>query len=411
MEHEFFGSDDDELVLTTTGSSTPTFQSPSGITTNMAPTSPTTTSPTTPIPPTSTCTTLSLLLRRCPDPRQCSNPSARAPSTRPERLSTPRPSRRHAAGPAATQAQVIDDWVPSLRAAPLPVDAHAPPPIAVERNPVIVPDVEPAHARISSPRTSAHTAPLVSPARLEEAQVRLPGGVGDVKYYDLAVERLVLDFPYVPKQWVRRTLAAQGGLYAPAYILLHQTEHEPDHVRGYSKKKTPTARGKGREVNYDDLELELAKEIKFIQEWRDAANPGQAAARTQEEEEPGSEELAVDQGSVECGCCFGEYKFTPLQCPDAHLFCIACVRAYAGTKLEEGTPDIKCPSTSDPPCGSIFDQRVLRKALSEKAKELYYWVKTRRELEAAGLDNLEECPFLDNADEKLFRCAREGWSA
>ncbi|EJD49505.1 hypothetical protein AURDEDRAFT_33559, partial [Auricularia subglabra TFB-10046 SS5] len=126
------------------------------------------------------------------------------------------------------------------------------------------------------------------------------------------------------------------------------------------------------------------------------------------------EELAADAGGVECGCCFGEYKFdTLLQCPDAHLFCIACVRAYAGTKLAEGTPDIKCPSASDPPCAMIFDERVLRKALNDKAMELYYRVKTRRELEAAGLDNLEECPFceyacvVDNADEKLFRCARE----
>lgn len=42
--------------------------------------------------------------------------------------------------------------------------------------------------------------------------------------------------------------------------------------------------------------------------------------------------------------------------------------------------------------------------------ELWERVKQRKEVEAAGLEGLEECPFcewgcvIENAEEKLFRC-------
>lgn len=48
-----------------------------------------------------------------------------------------------------------------------------------------------------------------------------------------------------------------------------------------------------------------------------------------------------------------------------------------------------------------------------KLLELYERVSQRKELEAAGLENLEECPFceyqvvIENEHEKLFRCERE----
>ena len=64
-------------------------------------------------------------------------------------------------------------------------------------------------------------------------------------------------------------------------------------------------------------------------------------------------------------------------------------------------------------CKLAFAEAELRRILSAKLIELYERVKQMKEIEAAGLDGLEECPFCDykvvieNPDEKLFHCQRE----
>ncbi|KAH7107635.1 hypothetical protein BKA62DRAFT_610679, partial [Auriculariales sp. MPI-PUGE-AT-0066] len=119
-------------------------------------------------------------------------------------------------------------------------------------------------------------------------------------------------------------------------------------------------------------------------------------------------------GGVECGCCFSSFVFdTLVQCPDAHLFCIACVRFYVEQKLGDGLATFKCMSSSEPACEASFSEAVLSRIIKSKTMELYHRVCARRDLQAAGLDGLEECPFCDyacvveNAEEKLFRCQRE----
>ena len=99
------------------------------------------------------------------------------------------------------------------------------------------------------------------------------------------------------------------------------------------------------------------------------------------------------------------------QCPDAHLFCTDCVISYASTLLGEHNPAIECMDQSG--CKLLFTPSELRRILTPKLLDLYERVSQRKELEAAGLDNLEECPFceyqvvIENEEEKLFRCERE----
>lgn len=99
------------------------------------------------------------------------------------------------------------------------------------------------------------------------------------------------------------------------------------------------------------------------------------------------------------------------QCPDAHLFCVDCVTSYASTLLGEHNPAITCMDQSG--CKLLFAPSELRRVLTPKLLELYERVSQRKELEAAGLENLEECPFceyqvvIENEQEKLFRCERE----
>jgi len=66
-------------------------------------------------------------------------------------------------------------------------------------------------------------------------------------------------------------------------------------------------------------------------------------------------------------------------------------------------------------CVLLFPDSELRRILSPKLLELYERVRQRRDIEAAGLDGLEECPFcefqvvmdVDAEVDKLFRCLNE----
>ena len=97
-----------------------------------------------------------------------------------------------------------------------------------------------------------------------------------------------------------------------------------------------------------------------------------------------------------------------IQCPEAHLFCRDCMCHYAETKLGEHDIKINCMDQSG--CKAPFPESELRRFLSDKLLALYDRVKQNKEIEAAGLENLEECPYcdykvvIDNPDEKLFRC-------
>lgn len=98
------------------------------------------------------------------------------------------------------------------------------------------------------------------------------------------------------------------------------------------------------------------------------------------------------------------------QCPDAHLFCTTCVISYASTLLGEQNHQIACMDQSG--CKLLFSPIELRRFLPPKLLELYERICQRKELEAAGLEGLEECPFceyqvvIENEHEKLFRCER-----
>jgi TRIAD3 protein (E3 ubiquitin-protein ligase RNF216) len=82
--------------------------------------------------------------------------------------------------------------------------------------------------------------------------------------------------------------------------------------------------------------------------------------------------------------------------------------SYASNLLGEHNPNIVCMDQSG--CKLLFPQSELERFLAPKLLELYHRVRQRKDIEAAGLENLEECPFCDykcvieNEMEKLFRC-------
>ncbi|KAL1746733.1 hypothetical protein HDZ31DRAFT_33489, partial [Schizophyllum fasciatum] len=215
-------------------------------------------------------------------------------------------------------------------------------------------------------------------------------------------EYLQRDFPYIPVGYIRSRFHRCHFLYAPAYLAL--AEESKGQKLPYKQKSVPYRVGKGKMADRTDDDLE--KEREFVlqkkreeEEQRDAALAEQMIEKEYEESGEG----------IECGCCFTSYPFFKMiQCTDAHLFCKDCMLSYAETKL--GSHDIKITCMDQSGCKELFPESELRRLLPAKLMALYDRVKQRKEIEQAGLDGLEECPFceykcvIENPDEKLFRC-------
>ncbi|KAG7447786.1 uncharacterized protein BT62DRAFT_930827 [Guyanagaster necrorhizus] len=220
---------------------------------------------------------------------------------------------------------------------------------------------------------------------------------GGPDYADLAIEQLTLDFPSMPKPFLRKLFREKGSFYAPTYLHIVR-EKKRGAKLDYIPKKTLTRRGKGKERAEVDAEFEREKA------WLDGHD--------EEGKTVFPEEEAPEGEGFECGCCFSEYPFNKMvQCPEAHLFCSDCLTAYTSTQLGAYDVNILCMDQSG--CKRPFPESELRRFLSPKLMELYERVKQRKEIEAAGLDGLEECPFcefkcvIENPDERLFRCGNE----
>ncbi|KAH7929949.1 hypothetical protein BV22DRAFT_1028918 [Leucogyrophana mollusca] len=224
---------------------------------------------------------------------------------------------------------------------------------------------------------------------------------GGPHYTDMALEQLLADFPYIPKPHVRTRLLGNNGFYAPAYF--HLVEDQKKVPLPYKTKTAPSrTTGKGKAKH--DPEFESEREWLVLKLQEDAA-PNDAVLAEQMNEQ----EYKDTGDGIECGCCFSSYPFDKMiQCPEAHLFCNTCMMSYASNLLGEHNPNIVCMDQSG--CKLSFPESELERFLSPKLLELYHRVKQRKEIEAAGLENLEECPFceykcvIENEMEKLFRC-------
>ncbi|KAL1735070.1 hypothetical protein EV714DRAFT_201568 [Schizophyllum commune] len=216
------------------------------------------------------------------------------------------------------------------------------------------------------------------------------------------MEHLQQDFPYVPKPHIRSWFNRCHFLYAPAYLALAEEAKQPNPP--YTRKSNPYRPGKGKTPERFDADFE--QERAFILRIRREEQQKRDAELAEELIEKQAEESGE---VIECGCCFTSYPFFKMiQCPDAHLFCKECMLSYAETKL--GSHDVKISCMDQSGCKELFPESELRRFLPEKLMTLYDRVKQRKEIEQAGLDGLEECPFcdykvvIDNPDEKLFRC-------
>ncbi|KAI0048273.1 hypothetical protein FA95DRAFT_1558166 [Auriscalpium vulgare] len=227
-------------------------------------------------------------------------------------------------------------------------------------------------------------------------------------YRDVAIDQLRLDFPLIQRDHISETLAMHEGFYAPTHLFLMKEDTAVESTT--QLQSTAKRKGKGKakpELQDDEFDREREWLLEKLRE--DTTERDQKLA-----EEINEQEYEDTGDGIECGCCFATYAFDKMiQCPEAHLFCGSCVTTYASTRLGEQKPDLPCMDASG--CKLNFPDSELRRILPVKLLGLYERVRQRRDLEAAALEGLEECPFceyrvvmdVDIEVDKLFRCQNE----
>uniref|UniRef100_A0A1Y1LPB4 RING-type domain-containing protein n=1 Tax=Photinus pyralis TaxID=7054 RepID=A0A1Y1LPB4_PHOPY len=108
-----------------------------------------------------------------------------------------------------------------------------------------------------------------------------------------------------------------------------------------------------------------------------------------------------------CACCYDdEIMFKDItSCEAGCIFCKDCVRKGAEVAFGDGKLDFPCLGD----CESHFSLQVLQAVLTPKMFSVVALKKQVEEVKAAGIDDLETCPFCDFVtiparDDKLFRC-------
>ncbi|KXN82310.1 hypothetical protein AN958_02742, partial [Leucoagaricus sp. SymC.cos] len=242
---------------------------------------------------------------------------------------------------------------------------------------------------------------------------------GGVNYHDLALNQLQQDYPLLPKTYLRDKLLYHKGFYAPTffYLRLLITRIKSGEIlhqdMPYVPRKTlyrPSAKGKAKILEDAEFDRELAWVRRKVEGEEEGRGDNTSAKGDEEQMESAGED---EENGLECGCCFSKFRFEKLiQCPNAHLFCLSCLRSYASTLLGSHNTHISCISQCDPPCTRTFPPSSLHRVLPRKTYVLYERLLQQQEIAAANLEGLEECPFcewkciidVEWEEEKLFRC-------
>ncbi|KAI5478758.1 hypothetical protein MNV49_004584 [Pseudohyphozyma bogoriensis] len=233
------------------------------------------------------------------------------------------------------------------------------------------------------------------------------------EYRTHALEQLFKDYDQIGKGQIRIQFEASGHLYAHAALALDDLLEQSDDERGWAllKGRRPLPKGKGKAFRGI---WELDKEKTWLRKKRAKAEEEKARAEKERLEE---EELdKAEQGMlVECGCCFGEFRFALLiQCSDAHLFCKECCTTNADVQIGMSKGKLSCMADD---CEAPFPESEAIRFLTSKALATLAKLRQAEEIAEAALVGLESCPFcpfacvIENPEEKLLRCERPGCEA
>ncbi|OJD38700.1 ring finger protein [Diplodia corticola] len=234
-------------------------------------------------------------------------------------------------------------------------------------------------------------------------------------YHAAAVNALQNQYREIPVAFIQHVLKQQGTFYK-AFLCLEEAD------RTYSATATsgrPFRKVRIREpkpLNTDPI-VDQAMET-VLQELRaakkkldqDAAKRQQKAQKLLDEERNAAQARSTGDES-ECIACFDKGPTNRMMFCDGaeiHYLCQDCARNCINAELDAGRCRPKCCA---PHCGAGFSRSQLMAFLDPKVFDRLERLQQQDDLRAAGLENLEACPFCDFQAEcdpvevdREFRC-------
>ncbi|KAK9422820.1 hypothetical protein SUNI508_00683 [Seiridium unicorne] len=240
------------------------------------------------------------------------------------------------------------------------------------------------------------------------------------EYKDMATLLISQDFPLAPKTTIRNKLLLNNGssLYR-TYVAMDSASRDWDKVHPmWLEKKTVTkvlqqySAAKIHDLDRSKLSADQCAALNEFIAAR-AVKAGRDAKEVAATAERANVERARKNGEMtECGCCFDEFPLNRMvHCEGAtvHWFCRPCMTQQAETKIGYSKCDIACLSMEG--CSAGFSASQKDTFLDRKLRIALNRIEAQAALQAAGIENLETCPFCPMAMEyppveenKEFRC-------
>ncbi|XP_025831279.1 uncharacterized protein LOC108735577 isoform X2 [Agrilus planipennis] len=150
--------------------------------------------------------------------------------------------------------------------------------------------------------------------------------------------------------------------------------------------------------------IPLLQEIAFIHHEEEI----HSFIKVQKAKEEQEREIAKQAGLLQtCQCCFDDEVMPKdiAHCNSGCVFCKSCVSKSIEVAFGEGKLQFPCLST----CTSEFSLQTLQNVLNPKIFSKIALKKQVEEVKAAGIEDIESCPFCDFVsipakEDKLFRC-------
>ncbi|GAA5965119.1 hypothetical protein JCM3765_004865 [Sporobolomyces pararoseus] len=224
-------------------------------------------------------------------------------------------------------------------------------------------------------------------------------------YEFAALSQLYVDFPTIQQANLKRFFSENSNFYAPTFLFAKKALEQTEAERGFKlmvSGKPRASKGKGK------VDEELEKEKKWLVEnvgrFQNAQLRAQQLAKQLQDE--------IDAGHYfECGCCFGDTAFSQIViCSEGCQFCKDCSLMNAETQIGMRKFILPCMSTSG--CQATFPDSEIVKFLPRKSRDALHKIRQEKEIDLAGLEFLEKCPFcpfayiIENEQERLFQCQR-----
>ncbi|XP_066260335.1 uncharacterized protein [Euwallacea similis] len=156
---------------------------------------------------------------------------------------------------------------------------------------------------------------------------------------------------------------------------------------------------------WETQNIPLLQELAYFEHKNEILKFLQVKKQKDAEERKYAKELGLLQS---CGCCFDEEVMPTdiLTCQGGCRFCRDCIKRSTEVAFSESKTNYPCLSAE---CQAEFSLQVLQNVLAPKLFSKLAQKKALAEVKAAGVDDLETCPFCEFAnipppEDKLFRC-------